>query len=72
MLPLPFKIKLCVEFQIPRDDFRNTMKRTKGDCAHWRHRENKSNIITYSKWASNEGCEGDTCARIQGNGRISA
>ena len=50
------------------NDFSNELERPKGDCADWRHRENHTNVITYSKWADNEGCEGDTCARMQGNG----
>ena len=48
--------------------FSNEKTGTNRDCRSWRHLENRTHVITYSKWASNEGCEGDTCARMQGNG----
>ena len=48
--------------------FRNEQRGTNRDCRDWRHLENRTHVINYSKWASNEGCEGDTCARMQGSG----
>lgn len=57
-----------IYFRVIINDSSAELEGTNRDCAHWRHRENHTNVITYSKWASNEGCEGDTCARMQGNG----
>ena len=41
-----------------------------GNCGNWRYRQDPHDKIKFSKWAKNEGCEGDTCARMQGNGNI--
>ena len=42
-----------------------------GNCGNWRYRQYPNDAIQFSNWDRNEGCEGDTCARMQGNGNIS-
>ena len=38
------------------------------ECEEWRYLKFPNKAITFNNWEANEGCEGDTCARMQGNG----
>ena len=40
------------------------------NCRDWRYRDGPHQKIGFSNWDDNEGCEGDTCARMQGNGTV--